>query len=108
MKASRLGRRARKTLRMTDGMKLVMSPLMTGRFATALKPGVLSSLLTCQQVNKASQDCGWQSKQGGAKGAWAHKAMFWRKQGRGGMKEGKGEGQGDVVGTLCLAESTQS
>ena len=50
MKASRFGSRAKKILRMTDGMKLVMSPLTTGRFATALRPGVLSSLLTCTQV----------------------------------------------------------
>ena len=39
---------------MTDGMKLVMSPLMTGRFATVLKPGVVSNLLTCTQVDNAS------------------------------------------------------
>lgn len=50
MKPSRLGSRAKKILRITDGMKLVISPLMTGRFAIALKPGVLSSLLTCTQV----------------------------------------------------------
>ena len=49
-----MGNRARKILRMTDGMKLVIKPLMTGRLATVLKPGVLSSLLTCRNISKAS------------------------------------------------------
>lgn len=33
--------------RMAEGRKLVMRPLMTGRFARVLNPGVVSSLLTC-------------------------------------------------------------
>lgn len=52
MKASRLGSNARKMRRINDGKKLVSRPLMTGRLANVLNPGVLCILLTCRGENK--------------------------------------------------------
>lgn len=56
MKPSRFGSNFRKMRRMTEGRKLVMRPLMTGRFARVLNPGVVSSLLTCSVEKVTSTD----------------------------------------------------
>ena len=56
MKPSRFGSNFRKMHRMTEGRKLVMRPLMTGRFARVLNPGVVSSLLTCSVEKVRSTD----------------------------------------------------
>lgn len=57
MKLSRLGSSFRKMRRMTDGRKLVMRPLMTGRFARVLRPGVLCNLLTCVSMSEPLDLC---------------------------------------------------